>query len=165
MRWKKDVLGTRLATKIMYSCDLFSFLFFCYLHGKYVPESFIKESYRKNCIMRNLSWNSEKPSRQDVLENSTKFIVKRLCCWSLFFKWTCRMENCNFIKNRLQYRGFPVSFVKLSRISLLKKTSRRRLLEMTQLNLWHFDLRKLLANCIFFNQMQALYNLSWCVAH
>ena len=35
---RKDALETRLATKIMSSSSLFSFLFFCYWHGKYVLE-------------------------------------------------------------------------------------------------------------------------------
>ena len=35
---QKDALGTRLATKIMHSSNLFWFLFFCYCHGKHVPE-------------------------------------------------------------------------------------------------------------------------------
>ena len=34
---------------------------------------------------------------------------------------------------------------------------------MTQVNLWHFE--KILCKLYLFNQMQALYNLSWCVAH
>ena len=62
---RKDELGTTVATKIISLSNLFLFLFFCYWHGEYVPEylqCFIKTSYRKKCIMRNLSWNTEKPS-------------------------------------------------------------------------------------------------------
>ena len=29
----------------------------------------------------------------------------------------CKMEDCNFIKKRLQYRSFPVNFAKFSRTS------------------------------------------------
>ena len=70
-------------------------------------------SYRKKCLMKTLSWNSEKlSSRPEV--------------------------SCNFIEKRLQYRGFSVNFAKLSRTSLLQKTTARLLLEMTQNNLQYF---------------------------
>ena len=66
---QKDALETRLATKIMSLSGLFSFLFYCFAtcmanmpSNIFISNAFIKESYRKKCIVRNLSWNSEKPS-------------------------------------------------------------------------------------------------------
>ena len=44
-----------------------------------------------------------------VLKNFTKFKWKHLC-QSLFL-----IKACNFIKRRLQHRGFPVNFVKFLR--------------------------------------------------
>ena len=101
--------------------------------------------------------------------------VTERCCWKFckiyrktsvlesFFKWSCGSEDCNLIKKRLRYRGFPVNFAKFSRAPLLKQTSRRLLLEMTQESLWHFG--EVLCEMYLFKQTQALYNLLLCEAH
>ena len=40
-----------------------------------------------------------------------KFIRKHLCR-SRFFRWSCRIETCNFIKRRLRHWCFRVNFAK-----------------------------------------------------
>ena len=105
--------------------------------------------------MRNLSWNSEKPSSRlelfcykDVLENFAKLIGKRLylsICFNRVADW-----RTPTLSKRLG--GLPVKFAKLSRILLLQKTYGLLLLKMTQKNLWHFE--EILCKML---QTQALY--------
>ena len=49
-------------------------------------------------------------------------------CWSLFFDKVPRLKACNFIKNRLQQRCFPVNIAKFLRASILKNACERLLL-------------------------------------
>ena len=70
--------------------------------------------------------------REVVLRNFTKFTRKHLC-HSLFFNKVAGLRPATLLKKRLQYRCFPVNFVKFLRTPFLQKTSRRLLLSLKPL--------------------------------
>ena len=59
--------------------------------------------------------------KKGVLKNFANFTRKHLC-WSLFNK-VDSFQACNFIKNRLQYRCFPVKFKNFLEHLFLQNTS------------------------------------------
>ena len=109
-----------------------------------------------------LKWWKPMQSPRGVLQNFSKFIGKRLC-WSLFLNKAGDWRTATLLRTDSSREDFLVNFAKFSRTLISMKTSRRLLLEMTQENFWHFG--EILCKYIFFNQTQALNNLSWCVAH
>ena len=102
--------------QIKSSCiDLIYFYFYSVAAGMgnmspniFISNVLLKNPTEKKSIMRDLSWNSEKPSSrlEMLLKIRQNFIGKCLCCWSLFLEWSCRMEDCNFIKKRLHTGEF-----------------------------------------------------------
>ena len=54
--------------------------------------------------------------KTSVLKNFANFTGKHLG-WSLFL---LKLQACNFIKNRLQHRGFPVKFAKFLTTAFVK---------------------------------------------
>ena len=54
----------------------------------------------------------QKQSRFVTLEAFCKKGVLKHLCGSSFFQWSCRIENCNFIKNRLRQSCFLINFTK-----------------------------------------------------
>ena len=124
----------------------------------------LKNPTEKKCIMGNLSWKSEenKQSPGGVLENFAKFTGKRLC-WSLFLNKAADWRTATLLR-RDSSTGDFLWILRNSQEQLFQRKSPddcfwkwpRRIFGI----LWKF-----FAKCIFFNQTQALYNLSWCVAH
>ena len=84
-----------------------------------------------------LAWN---------FKNFKKFhkIQKKIPVSEFLFWWRCRLEVCNFIKNRLQHRCFPVKFAKFSTTPILKNTYRRLLPKNKQLQVLIHSLSKML---------------------
>ena len=56
-------------------------------------------------------------------------IYKKAPAPKFLFWWSCKLEACNFIKNRLQHRCFPVDFEKFSATHILKNSYGRLLLK------------------------------------
>ena len=72
----------------------------------------------------------EQRSSQDVLWKILKHLAvftRKHLCWSLFLIKT-RAHACNFIKNRLQHRLFPVNKATFLRTPILKNICERLLL-------------------------------------
>ena len=82
------------------------------LHHEHPDEPFIvnKAATSDDSQTNNRSSHSQIFFKVNVLKNFANFTGKHLC-WSLFFFLT----TCNFIKDRLQHRCFPVKFLKFLR--------------------------------------------------
>ena len=65
--------------------------------------------------------------KKTVLKNFSIFTEKNLCC-SPFLNRAAGPQTCNFIKNRLQHRYFPVNIAKFLRTSILENICERLLL-------------------------------------
>ena len=65
-----------------------------------------------------------------VIKNFAMFIGKHLC-WSVFFNKYKGLKACNFNKNRLQHKLFPVQFAKFLRTPFFTEHVRRLLLEIS----------------------------------
>ena len=65
--------------------------------------------------------------KKALLKNIAIFTGKHLC-WSLFLIKLEDLRACNFIKERLHHRCFPVDIVKFLRTSILKNIHKQLLL-------------------------------------
>ena len=89
--------------------------------------------------------------KKGALKNLWNFTAKHMC--SSLFLIKLQVSACNFIKERLQHRFFPMKFKKILRTSILKNICQRLLL--TKLNhkvfLWiswrHYFLYNNIINC------------------
>ena len=105
----------------------FFFPFFCW--SEISKKSSIKEDTRRmeNCQANHTldrSGHRRCSVRKDVLINFAKFTGKHLC-QGLFMSGA---KACNFIKQRLWHRSFPVNFAKVLRTPFLQNTSGQLLL-------------------------------------
>ena len=115
--------------------------------------------------MGNLSWNIEKnkQSPSGVLENFAKFIGKRPC-WSLFFKITLRTGGLQLYEEETPVQRNSCKFREILKNTSFKENLRNIALGNDPEESFVFCGNSL-QNVSFFNQTQALYNLSWCVTH
>ena len=98
--------------------------------------------------------------KKGVYRNFVKCTGKYLC-QSLFFKWSCRLESCGFIKKRLWHRCFPVNFAKFLRTPFLTEQLRWLLLhknfENVWIDIWYFFMLfrkvKFLRGCVWVETM------------
>ena len=63
------------------------------------------------------------------IQNKKSHIQKKMSMKSLFYK-VVGLQVCNFIKNRLQHRCFPVKFAKVLRTPILENICERLLLHI-----------------------------------
>ena len=64
----------------------------------------------------------ECPVKKACLKYLAKSIRKHLW-WSSVFQWSCRIETCKFIKERLRHRCFLVNIAKKKKKKKLQKSS------------------------------------------
>ena len=107
----------------------FSFFFFIFLLKWNKQEIFNKRRHAKDGKLSGQShFRQKRPPevfwKKDVLINFAKFTGKHLC-QGLFMSVA---KACNFIKQRLWHRSFPVNFAKVLRTPFLQNTSRQLLL-------------------------------------
>ena len=86
-------------------------------------------------------------------------IHKKIPAPDFLFRKSCRLEACNFIKNRLQHRCFPVDFEKFSTTHILKNTYGRLLLKNEQV--FTHSLAKLLYVWSLWNTVVAYFRNTW----
>ena len=86
-------------------------------------------------------------------------IYKKTPAPKFLFWWSCKLEACNFIKNRLQHRCFPVDFEKFSTTHILKNTYGRLLLKNEQV--FTHSLAKLLYVWSLWNTVVVCFRNTW----
>ena len=101
--------------------------------------------------------------RIGVLKNFAIFTGRHLC-WCLFFNEYAGLNACNFIKNRLQHKFFPVKFVKFLRTLFFTEHVRWLFLEISyelSLSLSLLHLRTM--NGVISWALQRLFHFTVCV--